>query len=540
MTLEKKRVDCVLLGAALDGNVVKGAAAVTGNLDRGNDVIFPGAFKSCTQQFLTSGFVAANHDWTWEGMKAMPTLAEERGNQLYTEATFHSTPDAQDIRTKCMERIENGLSVGQSIGFGIDPESTKTFRNGADLLAYAAQSGADLSLFDVEGITGCKSRCRAIIDIPELYEYSIVAVPMNPLAVADSVKGETNVTPENTKGADEENKGASGSTTLPIADRDTAWDSGEAEKRVRTWAEAEDGPNAKYAKAFFWHAEDASKFGDNKLPFADVIDAKLTAVPRGVFAGAGAINGARGGVDIPEGDLAGVKSRMEKYYARFREKFNDDSIKAPWAEDGKSLPDGETVTKGEYLGDYVEASATIGVLDTLQCAVFYAVADVLYDCDMDGDTPGEMMETITAIFAEFVEIALRIIGAILTVAGDDGGAKAAAEEIRALWPSPEEVKNALPAGARLAKHSAALLAGARELKERIGSLKDLRLKEGRRISGETMERLAGNRDSLQTVVDDLSDLLTSAGGNEPDGTALMALKAKAMGHRADLNVLAMR
>ena len=33
---------------------------------------------------------------------------------------------------------------------------------------------------------------------------------------------------------------------LPLADRDRAWDGDSAEKRVRRWAGAEDGPNAKY------------------------------------------------------------------------------------------------------------------------------------------------------------------------------------------------------------------------------------------------------------------------------------------------------
>lgn len=33
---------------------------------------------------------------------------------------------------------------------------------------------------------------------------------------------------------------------LPLADRDHEWDGAAAEKRVRSWAGAEDGPNEKY------------------------------------------------------------------------------------------------------------------------------------------------------------------------------------------------------------------------------------------------------------------------------------------------------
>ena len=36
---------------------------------------------------------------------------------------------------------------------------------------------------------------------------------------------------------------------LPLADRDREWDGDLAEKHVRAWAGAEDGPNAKYRDA---------------------------------------------------------------------------------------------------------------------------------------------------------------------------------------------------------------------------------------------------------------------------------------------------
>jgi hypothetical protein len=104
---------------------------------------------------------------------------------------------------------------------------------------------------------------------------------------------------------------------LPLADRDREWDGAAAEKRVRKWAGAEDGPNAKYRDAHAWYdADQKDEFGSYKLLVADVVDGKLKAVPRGVMAAGNVMQGARGGVDIPESDVPRVKSHLAKYYGK--------------------------------------------------------------------------------------------------------------------------------------------------------------------------------------------------------------------------------
>jgi HK97 family phage prohead protease len=151
-----------------------------------------------------------------------------------------------------------------------------------------------------------------------------------------------------------EGKGASGSPTLPLASRDRAWDADAAEGRVRTWAEAEDGPNARYRQAFFWYdSENAGNFTAYKLQFADVVDGELTAVPRGVFAVAGVLQGARGGVDIPEGDQAAIRTRVARYYARMRSEFDDEDLVAPWEQEESAR------RMGRQLKDLLERAAAI-------------------------------------------------------------------------------------------------------------------------------------------------------------------------------------
>jgi hypothetical protein len=104
---------------------------------------------------------------------------------------------------------------------------------------------------------------------------------------------------------------------LPLADRDREWSGDEAETRVRAWADAEEGPNDKYRDAHVWYdAENKENFGSYKLLIADVIDGRLTAVPRGIMAAGAVMQGSRGGVDLPADDIDRVKSHLAKYNAK--------------------------------------------------------------------------------------------------------------------------------------------------------------------------------------------------------------------------------
>jgi len=107
---------------------------------------------------------------------------------------------------------------------------------------------------------------------------------------------------------------------VPLADRERSWDRDAAEKRVRRWAKAEDEPNQRYRRAFLWYDGDrANQFTAYKLPIADVIDGKLKAVPRAVMAVAQVLEGARGGVRLPDKDVAGVRRNVERYYEKMGE-----------------------------------------------------------------------------------------------------------------------------------------------------------------------------------------------------------------------------
>lgn len=107
---------------------------------------------------------------------------------------------------------------------------------------------------------------------------------------------------------------------VPLADRGRHWDAAAAEKRVRKWADAEDKPDAKYRQAHVWYdASNENEFSGYKLPFADVIDDKLTAVPRAVMSAGAVMQGSRGGIDLPKDDIPRVKAHLAKYYEKMGE-----------------------------------------------------------------------------------------------------------------------------------------------------------------------------------------------------------------------------
>lgn len=133
---------------------------------------------------------------------------------------------------------------------------------------------------------------------------------------------------------------AVGAAGLPLADREREWDGSAAAQRVADWArgDREDIDPEKYRRAFFYYTpeQDATNVGAYKLGFADYIDGQLVAIPRGIFAVAAALEGSRGGVDIPEADVEPIRSKVSAYYRAMAEKFDDPSIVAPWDREGMS------------------------------------------------------------------------------------------------------------------------------------------------------------------------------------------------------------
>jgi len=139
---------------------------------------------------------------------------------------------------------------------------------------------------------------------------------------------------------------ASGSTDLPLGTRDEVWDADKASASLDP---------ADISKAFFWvdPTKDATNVSSYKLGFAEDLNGdgtgvkQLHAVWAGVTAAAGAIQGARGGVDIPDADVADVKAKIAVYYALAAKTFDDDSIQVPWESKSTAAHGEQRVLSGQ-------------------------------------------------------------------------------------------------------------------------------------------------------------------------------------------------
>ena len=105
---------------------------------------------------------------------------------------------------------------------------------------------------------------------------------------------------------------------LPISDSERAWDGAEAKARVFAWAGWPDSPNpAKARRAFLvYDAENAENKSAYKLPFADIGNGRLEAIPAALRAAASRLPQA----DLPQDVKDRARGVLDGYFERMRGK----------------------------------------------------------------------------------------------------------------------------------------------------------------------------------------------------------------------------
>lgn len=191
---------------------------------------------------------------------------------------------------------------------------------------------------------------------------------------------------------------SSGWGSMPVADDDRPWNSGQAKARLWEWA---DGNFARYRRGFLWWDAAAPDLkGSYKLPIADVIDGQLTIVPHAVNAVAAVLGGARGGVNIPDADMDSVERVVNRIQARIRGSEGDDSMEACGSCGGDELEEQtlrEVFGCGEcegsdckLQGDDITACGDCGEkrkLNAVEAAWVAPMAEVFKAPRVDGPTP---------------------------------------------------------------------------------------------------------------------------------------------------------
>lgn len=168
---------------------IEGYAAGLLNIDRGQDIIFPGAFKEGMEDFKANGVVCYQHDWT--AVIGRPVAVEERGEPeygLFTDSEITSTTLGSDVMKLVKRTVLKTLSIGYRLkdgGYSLLNRETllATLKERAINTVKTAEIMSD---FDKRKLT----EVMGLFNI-DLFEYSVVTRPMNPAAAITGVKGDS-------------------------------------------------------------------------------------------------------------------------------------------------------------------------------------------------------------------------------------------------------------------------------------------------------------------------------------------------------------
>lgn len=170
-------------------------------IDESGDLIPRGAYVDTIPSFLERGFGAHSHDWSFSESIGYPMEAKEDDQGFWFNLKFHSTEDAQKVRTKVRERKEDGKFVGLSIGFQASTPPIHILPKDyeKELPKYVSPSSVARVLERAKQF----ARVRILLKV-DLFEVSIVTAPMNRAAGVTGVKSAVKDSTISVKGMFEE------------------------------------------------------------------------------------------------------------------------------------------------------------------------------------------------------------------------------------------------------------------------------------------------------------------------------------------------
>lgn len=407
----------------------QGYLSVFHNTDSYKDIVEPGAFQKTINDARGRGGkylfpVLWQHDPS-EPIGGFLEMREDRKG-LWVKGQL-------DLDTEKGRRAYSGLKKGYLDGLSIGYDTIKQ--------KYAGE-------------------IRHLLEV-RMWEGSIVTFPANPDTRIAGVKT------------------ACGSTSFPLADRETDWDAAKATGQYQSWAKDSQGdliPSKLKQVHFYVDADaDPKTIGAYKLPFCYIRDGSPVAVPKGIQAVAGVLQGAMGGAHLG-GDDDAVKAKVSSYYSKMRTQFNDPEIIPPWKNKARDF--------NSVLLDRAPGEAMEDLYDLLS-ALMTTVCETVCEC---GDA-AECATTVATSLKQFQQAVLS-------------------------W-----VDDAYEAGMGADTKSLSLAhfgVSARAMKQAVRTY----TKEGRTISTANRTKISTALDTISTAIKDLQSLLEETNiykpGNQSD------------------------
>lgn len=437
--------------------------ASTPSPDRAGDVMVP---KGCEfKAYAANPIVLADHDPTKPIGVAKLAIFDDRVEALVTFAPEGVSPKADEYCGLAKARILNAVSVG------FRPVESEPIKGG--------------------GYRFLKW---------ELMELSFVAVPCNSEAL---VVQRSAAAHRKEEGASQWKVGAS--RNLPIGD-DAAWDGPAAQESIFDHAGFDgDAPDSSFARKGFlvYDAANAGEKGAYKLPFAKMVDGRLTAMPAALRAAASRLPQA----DIPDEARAKARAVLDHYEARIKERA------AGTDRDGKGA-------RGFVVKRLSDVANLAWLLQQLGWAHAESVAEALAEGDQS-KVPGMLAEALSALAAAFVAMSAEETRELLASGGVDAGMAAedgadvetamlAAQARRKVW------------SAAFAKAGAALSAENRGHRDAIGkSMKAAKAAHAEMSNSlvkaaDLHDYLRDQLDAMQGHLDEAAKSAAAMGRKKPD------------------------
>ena len=324
--LEKKWVDGTVSfnSEGAEGRTVCGYAT-TWTVDSTGDKMMPGSVKkTITERFLNQKNegkptkIKVLYQHNPKDLIGFPTKLEEDAHGLVFEAYITDTKLGNEILTM----IKDGTLSSVSIGFGIvkSKRNTKEDIREIDEVKLYEFSFVTFPANEEAIIQGWKNEMDELV-----VKSALDSLFSEKLEVLDSLISEKLEKAFVAAGIEIKAWTIGGADYLPVGSNTGHWDGSAAEKRMREFCGGMDNMDwDKYRKGFIVYDSDKKEeFGGYKLPFADIVHDKMKADPRGIMAAAGAIQGARGGVDLPSALIIAAKDFLDPY-------FKEMGSIAPW------------------------------------------------------------------------------------------------------------------------------------------------------------------------------------------------------------------